>query len=253
MKRAIGICMCLSVVLFFACKKKSTAPAVVTTRVGNVYDDSSHLSTLYFYSPANLLRGDYDDSGKFNYAYHYLDGQSVEDVQSMGFPAYSVFYIWGSNSLVDSSDVISNSGAIGIRKKYSYDSNNYLTNVNWYSNVNALVLTETFTVVNGNITQHNYNVLDTSNAALPRGSYTYQYYTGQANSLSNTYFGQAYLGSSSTNPVKSVTYTYGSVTTITDYTYHYNGTLISSQLVFADSSGTPSRKVDSIAYSYYFD
>ena len=72
-----------------------------------------------------------------------------------------------------------------------------------------------------------------------------------ANTLSNLYFGQSYMGTSSTNPVKSVTYTNGSITTVTDYTYNYTGGLISSQLVFADSAGVPTARVDSFAYSYY--
>jgi len=243
--------LCLTVILFGACKKKTTAPAVITTRVGTVYDDASHLSTLYYYSPAQLIRGDYDDSGRYNYSYHYLDGQSIADVQMNGLPAYSVFYIWNSHSVVDSSAVLSNTGSIGIRKKYTYDNNNYLTGVTWFSGTNSLILTETYTISNGNITQHTYNVIDTTNASLPRGSYTYQYYSGQTNTLSNTYYGQDYLGASSSNPVKSVTYTNGSTTTVTDYSYNYSNGLISSQLVFADSSGVPTTRVDSIAYSYY--
>ncbi len=251
MKKTIFLFIVSAFILFPSCKKSSTAPATMNTRVGNIYEDSNHLSTLYYYSPTYLIKGDYDDAGNFSYTYHYLNGQSAAEVQLNGMPAYSVFYIWNSRSLVDSSNILNTNGGIGIRKKYTYDANNYLTNVNWYSGTNALVMTESFTVTNGNITQHTYNAIDTSNTALPRGSYTYQYYAGMANTLSNLYFGQSYMGTSSTNPVKSVTYTNGSITTVTDYTYNYSGGLITSQLVFSDSAGVPAARVDSFAYSYY--
>jgi hypothetical protein len=253
MKKSIGLFMCLSILLVCACKKKSTAPAVITTRVGNVYDDSSHLSTLYFYSPTQLIRGNYDDSGKYNYSYHYLDGLSVTEVQLNGFPAYSVSYIWNAQSFADSSDQLDPLGNIVYRKNYTYNSSGYLTNVNWYNSVNTLVLTESFTISNGNITQHSYNAVDTGGADLPHGSYTYQYYSGQVNTLTNVYYGLPYMGTSSGNPVKSVIYTYGSIVNTTDYTYHYNNGLISSQLLFTDSSGIPDKQVDSVAYSYYID
>jgi hypothetical protein len=152
---------------------------------------------------------------------------------------------------VDSSDQLDVNGNIVYRKNYAYNSGGYLTNVNWYNSVNTLILTESFTIANGNITQHNYNAVDTGNVNLPRGSYTYQYYGSGGNTLGNLYYGQAYLGSSSNNTVQSMTYVNGSTTTVTHYSYHYNNAVISAQLVFADSSGAPGAQIDSIAYSYY--
>ena len=72
-----------------------------------------------------------------------------------------------------------------------------------------------------------------------------------ANTLSNLYFGQSYWCTSSANPEKAVTYTYGSITPVTDYVNNYSGGLITSQLVFADSAGVPAARVDSFAYTYY--
>ncbi len=251
MTKSIGLLLCLSILVFCGCKKKSTAPAVITTRVGNVYDGASHLNTLYFYSPTFFVRGDYDDSGKFNYSYHYLDGQSATEVMLNGANAYSITYIWNSQSLVDSSDQFDASGNIMYIKKYAYNSSGYLTNVNWFNGANKLILTESFTINNGNITQHNYTSVDSTIAGLPAGSYTYQYYSGQVNTLSNVYYGQSYLGTSSNNPVQTSTYVNGSTTTVTHYSYNYSNALISSQLVFADSSGSPGARIDSIGYIYY--
>ena len=75
-----------------------------------------------------------------------------------------------AGSLVDSSNTLDFYGSTVLRKKYTYDNSSYLTGVSWYNNINKLVLTESFTVTNGNITQHTYNAIDTTNAALPRGS-----------------------------------------------------------------------------------
>lgn len=217
-----------------------------------IWVHSSHLSTIYYYSPAQLIRGYFDDSGRYNYSFHYLNGQSISQISGNGEPSYSIYYIWNSQSLVDSSDQLNQNGGIGIRKTYAYDGNGFLSNVKWYNDDNTLVLTESYTVSSGNITQHTYNVLDSSNASLPGGTYTYTYYTGQTNTLSNLYFGQAYLGASSANPVKSVTYTNGSTTTVVDYAYHYTNGYITSQLVYADSMGVSGRRVDSLGISYYF-
>jgi hypothetical protein len=113
------------------------------------------------------------------------------------------------------------------------------------------VLNESFTITNGNITQHAYNVIDTTNSSLPRGTYTYTYYTSQKNTLGNLYFGQAYLGSSSANPVKSSTYTNGSTTSTVDYTYNYSSGNIATEQIYADSAGVMKSRIDSISYNYY--
>lgn len=254
MKRAIGLIMCLSILVFTACKKKTPAPVQpTTTRLATSYDDSSRRSIIYYYSPSFLIRQTFDDSGSFFYNYHYLDAESTNDVSINGSSAYSVIYIWNSQSLADSSFVLNLNGTTGIRKKYTYNSNSYLTGVKWYSSSNILILTESFTISNGNITQHSYTVIDSADAgSLPVGSYSYQYYSGQTNSLGNLYTGQSYLGTSSANPVMSSVYTYNSVTYTTDYTYHYSNGLITSQLVYADSAGARTTQVDSIAYQYYF-
>jgi len=252
MKKKIFLFLSVTLLFFAACKKKESTPGPDITRVGTIYDDSSHTNTLYYYSPSRLIKGDYDDSGRFNYAYHYGNSQSVTDVQLNYMPAYTLYYIWNSRSLVDSSNVLNVNGGIGIRKKYTYDANNFLTGVQWYNDINTMVLTESFTISNGNIIQHSYNILDTANSSLPHGTYTYTYYSGEKNTLSNFYFGQAYLGASSANPVKSSTYSYGSTTFTTDYTYNYTNGYITSELVYADSSGVSTRRVDSLSYSYYF-
>ena len=251
MKKTIFLLASIILLFVTACKKKDTTPVLHYTRVSTIYDDSSHIGTLYLYSPTQLISGYYDDSTRFHYFFHYQNGTSITEVHLNGSPAYSVYYIWNSQSVVDSSNVLSTSGGVGIRKKYTYDGNNFLTGVKWYNDYNAVVLNESFTITNGNITQHTYNVIDTTNTSLPRGSYTYTYYTGQKNTLGNLYFGQAYLGASSANPVKSSTYTNGSITSTVDYTYSYSGGNISTQLVFADSAGIMTTRVDSISYSYY--
>ena len=251
MKKTIFLLVFIALLFSMACKKKDTTTTLHFTRVNGSYDDSSKASTLYLYSPTQLISGDFDDSGKYHYFYHYENGQSITEVMLNGADAYSVYYIWNSRSLVDTSNILSPTGGVGIRKKYSYDGNNFLTSVKWYNDYNILALNESFTITNGNITQHTYNVLDSSNTSLPRGTYTYTYYSGMANTLNNLYFGQTYLGASSANPVKSSTYTNGSTTSTVDYTYTYSGGNIASELIFVDSSGISTTRIDSIAYSYY--
>jgi hypothetical protein len=251
MKKAIFLFVSVVLLLVVACKKKDSTPVLHYTRITNIYDDSSHDGTLYLYSPTQLISGDYDDSGKYHYFYSYVNGQSITEVMLNGVPAYSVYYIWDSLSRVDTSNVLSSTGGVSIRKKYSYNSSNFLTGVKWYNDYNELVLNESFTITNGNITQHTYSVLDSTNTSLPGGTYTYTYYSGMTNTLNNLNFGEPYLGASSANPVKSVTYVNGSTTTVTDYAYHYSGGNISSQLVYADSSGVMTTRVDSIAYQYF--
>ena len=165
--------------------------------------------------------------------------------------AYTVYYIWNSQSLVDSSNILSPSNGVGIRKKYTYDGNGFLTGVKWYNNYNALVLNESYSIANGNVTQHSYNVLDSSNTSLPGGTYTYTYYTGQKNTLSNLYFGRPYLGSSSANPVQTSTYTNGVITSTAHYTYTYSGGNIATELIFADSAGVSTTRIDSMSFNYY--
>ena len=251
MKKAFFLIFIGSLIFLTACKKSSPAPKVITTRIGNVYDDSSRISTLYYYSPTYLLDGSYDDSGRNSLQCHYLNGQSVTNVSLHYALQNYLLYFWNNQSLADSSNILSSTGGLEIRKKFSYDNNGFLTGVKWYNHGNSLVLTETFTVSGGNITQHTYNVIDTSNATLPRGSYAYSYYSGNKNTLGNVYFGQPYLGASSANPVKSSTYTYGSTSSTVDYTYHYSNGCISSQLIYADSAGIGTTRIDSLSFGYY--
>ncbi len=252
MKKTIYLFAAVALLFSASCKKKDNNTTVLHfTRIANVYDDSSHTSTLYLYSPTELISGYYDDSTRYHYFFHYSNGQSITEVQLNGVPAYSIYYIWNSQSVVDTSNILTSSGGVGIRKKYTYDGNSFLVGVKWYNDFNAVVLNESFTITNGNITQHAYNLVDSTNTSLPRGTYTYTYYTGLKNTLANLYFGQGYLGSSSANPVKSVTYVNGSTTNTTDYSYNYSGGNISSQLVYADSAGMSTTRVDSISYNYY--
>ena len=252
MRKIFYLLVALAWLFCASCKKKDTSTTVVHfTRISNVYDDSSHTSILYLYSPTQLISGYYDDSSRYHYFFHYANGQSITEVMLNGTDAYSVYNIWNSQSVIDSSNVLTVTGGVGIRKKYAYDGNNFLVGVKWYNDFNAVVLNESFTITNGNITQHAYNLIDSTNSSLPRGTYTYTYYTGLKNTLSNLYFGQTYLGASSANPIKSCTYVNGSTTNTTDYSYNYSGGNISSQLVFADSAGVSTTRVDSISYNYY--
>jgi hypothetical protein len=244
-----AVFVCLLVIS--ACKKDEPAAPQMTTRVGNIYSDSSNSNTLYYYSPSFLIKGYYDNLGKYNYLFQYANGESQMKVSTNGLYAYSVAYFWNGSGLADSSVQVGTNGGINIRRKYEYDAGSFLTGVKWYNSRNELVLTENFSVAGNNITQHTYNVIDSTDASLPTGTSTYEYHTDKANTLSNLYFGRTYLGTSSVNAVKSWTYTDGVTTSKVNYAYHYESERISSQIIYADSSGANGAQIDSLSFSYY--
>ena len=219
--------LCLIALQLCSCKKKTdnNNPGNPNTRVKTITTVASSLNetdTLTYDSSNRLLLFSSSNGSKTQYTY---TGSTVyqDQYDSSGNLTTSYTYTFNSSSLVDTA--VENYSGTYYYLKYMYDANGYLVGKNMYDATNTLYTTYAWTITNGDATGY----VNKDPAGNTLSTQTSTFITDKINTVTNQSGGQAYFGTSSTNPVLTVmTSSVGTNHTFNyQYTYDANGRIAS--------------------------